>query len=110
MADTHGNPSRYSLAHPARVSVTPIGDKMTATTTQEAQPTTARKQELFGHLLYYLYHDCHVYAQLDTCTAFYESVDEGCGPISKQDMEAISHMAETLAEYIEDIEYYKVFP
>jgi hypothetical protein len=111
VADTHGNPSRYfARASRASVSVTPTGDKMTATTTQEAQTTTDRKRELFDHLLYYLYHDCHVYAQADTYTAFYESLNDECGPISEHDMEAMSDMAETLADYIEDIEYHKVFP
>lgn len=110
MADTHGNPSRSNArASRAGVSVTPIGDKMTATTTKEAQTTTARKVELFDHLLYYLYHDCHVYAQADTYSPFYESLNDECGPISNQDMEAMSAIAETLAEYIEDIQYHKVF-
>jgi hypothetical protein len=110
VADTHGNPSR-SIARASRagVSVTPIGDKMTATTTQEATTTTARKQELFDHLLYYLYHDCQVYAQADGYSPYYESLNDECGPISNQDMEAMSAIAETLAEYIEDIEYHKVF-
>ena len=110
MADTHGNPSR-SIARASRagVSVTPIGDKMTATTTQEATTTTARKQELFDHLLYYLYHDCHVYACAHKGDAFYEHLEEGLGEIKGSDLEALSVIAETLAEYVMyDISYSEV--
>ena len=68
-----------------------------------------RGEELFDHLLYFLYHDCHVYAAADTHSAFYESVNDECGPISQHDIEAMSNMAITLAEYIQDIKYHKVF-
>tara|TARA_Y100000114_G_C11472722_1_gene191593 strand:- start:140 stop:418 length:279 start_codon:yes stop_codon:yes gene_type:complete len=91
------------------VSVTPTGDKMTATTTQEAQPTNARKQELFDHLLYYLYHDCHVYAYAHKGDPFYEHLEEELGEIKGSDLEALSVIAKTLAEYIHDFEYHMVF-
>tara|TARA_Y100001973_G_C5165988_1_gene316191 strand:- start:663 stop:950 length:288 start_codon:yes stop_codon:yes gene_type:complete len=73
------------------------------TDTPSMPMTTARKMELFDHLLYYLYHDCHVYAQADKHSPFYESMTDEIGPVSDNDLESLSQMAEALADYIQDI-------
>lgn len=82
---------------------------MTETTTQEAPITNDRRREFFDHLLNWLYHDCQFYATAGKCTAFYESLDEECGPISNEELQAMEHIADRVAEYIENIEYHKVF-
>jgi len=89
---------------------------MAEPTTTEAQTTNEvsrfEKEELFDHLLYYLYNDCHVYAQTHKGDAFYESLED-CGLLGKDHeatLEIVRQQAELLADFIQDIRYHEAFP
>ena len=82
---------------------------MSQPTDTPSTPTNARKREIFDHLIDFVHHDCLGYRYTLPYDTLYDTMTEMLGPIDKNDLEALSVIADKLANYIKDIPYHKVF-